>query len=360
MNLTSLTYIMLASAMPANGPAALPEPATIALLGACALVGIMMSGLFSGLETGVYSLNRVRLHLLTHQENTRAKLLTRLRVRPNALLTTLLIGTNVATNIATHATADLLHRMHFSDLQVIILGVCIITPMLFVFAETLPKDLFSAHADKWVYPFARLILMVRAVCAVILVLPAIEAISWCVMRMLGTHKRADASQAFTPRRQVEVLVKEGVGHGLLSDEQSAMVERVLQLGQRTVGQEMTPWSQTTTVDRNTGIDVLWQLADKSSLSRFPVVEAVDGVTNVVGVVNVLDALRHGRDTCPPISELMRSTLELPPSTPLRPALRTLQNEHAAMAVVVSDAGRPIGVVTIKDLVEPLTGDLAVW
>ncbi|MDP7349150.1 MAG: CBS domain-containing protein [Phycisphaeraceae bacterium] len=57
---------------------------------------------------------------------------------------------------------------------------------------------------------------------------------------------------------------------------------------------------------------------------------------------------------------MRSTLELPQSTPLRPALRTLQNGHAAMAVVVSDEGRPIGVVTIKDLVEPLTGDLAVW
>ena len=65
--------------------------------------GIVASGLFSGLETGVYSLNRVRLHLRSHEGDRRARAMEKMLAKPAPLLVALLIGTNIATNLATSA-----------------------------------------------------------------------------------------------------------------------------------------------------------------------------------------------------------------------------------------------------------------
>jgi CBS domain containing-hemolysin-like protein len=161
---------------------------------------------------------------------------------------------------------------------------------------------------------------------------------------------------FHPKRQVGVLVKEGVGHGLLSDEQSALVERVLALATRRVVDEMVPWAKVLKVSINDPPKRLWDLANRSSVSRYPV---VDPAGKVRGVVSVYDALRHGRDQCPPIVELMHPVERLPRTMPSREGLSRLQTSHVAMAVVV-DGEKPLGIVTVKDLVEPITGELASW
>ena len=68
---------------------------------------------------------------------------------------------------------------------------------------------------------------------------------------------------------------------------------------------------------------------------------------------------HERGEAPPIAELMREPLWITPDTPLRDALAKLQQSRAAIAIV-GDGETPLGVVTIKDLVEPITGELVRW
>ena len=317
------------------------------------LVGFAGSALYSGLETGAYSLNRVRLEIYYHQQYHSARILRWLLHHPTVLLTTLLIGNNITNYMGTAALAVILEAQRFTDWQVVVLNTAIVTPVLFVFGETLPKDLFAAYADRLMYRLTAVLEWSRRLFTWTGLVPAIGVVTRGVMAALGAEGEM---RPFHPRRQVEALVKEGVGYGLLSDDQSAMVARVLKLANLKVGDEMTPWRQVLTVNVDEPPRKFWELADRTSRTRFPVLEG----ERVVGVVHVLDALRHGRAACPPIRELMQPPVLLPATLPLRQGLSELQQRHAALAIITDQTGQPIGIATVKDLVEPITGELTSW
>ena len=317
-------------------------------------LGFMGSALFSGLETGAYSLNRVRLQIYHHQHNRAAHILRKNLDRPTQLLTTLLIGNNITNYIGTASLAVILESRGLSDWSTILLNTLIVTPILFVFGETLPKDLFAAFSDRLMYRLADVLEWSRRLFTWTGLVPLIGAFSHGVMVALG---QGDKIQPFHPRRQVQALVKEGVGYGLLSDDQSAMVERVLGLGNVHVGDEMVQWDQVITIASDAPPEKIWELADRTSHSRFPVVNA-EGDT--VGVINVMRALPYGKENCPPIQKLMRPVTTLAQTLPIRRGLSELQHKRAAIAVVVDERSKPVGIVTVKDLVETITGELASW
>lgn len=325
----------------------------LALWWAAAAAGLACSALFSGVETGIYTVNRVRLHLRDHQGQRSAQVLRHLLNRPTATLGTLLIGNNVANYMGSSALTVIVTAAGAGELQAIALNVALVTPLLFIFGETLPKDLFSAHADRLTYFFARPLLWLRRLCTVTGLLPLILLVSRGVSALL---RMPASTQPFHPRRMVGSLVREAAGHGVLSDEQSAIVERVLALAGDRVRDEMVPWPAVVKVSVTDPPARLWELADTTSFSRFP---ALDGAGKVVGVVSLYDALLHLPEECPPIAELARPVPALGPGEPLRAALAKLQREHARLALV-AERGQTLGIVTIKDLVEPITGELASW
>lgn len=320
---------------------------------ACAIGGILGCGLFAGLETGIYSLNRVRLHILEHQNNTNARIISNLLGKPGVLLAALLIATNIATNIATSSIGKILEAAECSHLQVVLYDVLILTPLLFVFAETLPKDLFNVHADRFVYPFARFLVLIKWLLTICGILPLVSGLGVLTMRLLGGSAKENI---FHPRMQVATLVREGVGYGLLSDEQSALTSRVLHLAQRKLNDEMTPWAEVVTLESTATTDDLWAYAKKTSLSRYPV---IDEQNDVVGMISLHEALTYSKADCPNLKTLLQPILEIDVEVPIRIALRQLQEQKAAMAIVIKDK-TPIGIVTIKDLIEPITGELTSW
>lgn len=317
-----------------------------------ATIGLVGAGLGAGLETGVYTMNRVRLHVLQHQGIPSAVRLARLFATPSALIASLLIGHNACVKLATHAAAVMLDSRDLSQWVVVVVDALIMIPLLFAFADTVPKDLFAIHADRLLYLFSRPMAALVILCRFSGLLLLITGASQILMRLLGVH-RLDAT--FHPRRQVQTLVREGVGLGLLSDEQMAIVERVLALGERTVEQVMKPWPQVITVHLKAPPTVLWTLASKTGRTRFPV---IDDVGDVVGLVHLHDALVAGRDQCPPIAVLMASPETLLHTTALHDALAELQQRRCETAILIDETRRPVGIVTIKDLIEPITGQLA--
>ena len=171
-------------------------------------------------------------------------------------------------------------------------------------------------------------------------------------------KRVKQVNPFHPRVQVQTLVtQEGVGLGLLSEMQSELVERVLSMKSLYVRDEMIPWQDVVTVKTDTEPQAIWQLAQKQSRSRYPLLDDAGGV---VGVVNLYEVLLHEVTKCPPLAEFAEPVLTMKADLPLRDALATLQRAKVALAIVVGDAGKPVGIVSMKDLVEPITGELQSW
>jgi CBS domain containing-hemolysin-like protein len=321
---------------------------------AAAAVATLGSATFSGIETGIYSLNRVRLHVMADANHRGAAILERLTLRPNRLLGTLLVGNNIVNYTASVAIGVLLEDAGYTGWSQVIFSTAILTPLLFTFGEVLPKDLFRSNADTLTYPFARPLLWMGRLLTATGILPLIDAVSWLMHRLFGGER--SAMDVMHPRRQVTSLIREGVGHGVISAYQSAIVDRVLEMERVTVGSVMTEWSDVVTVRTNQPPEAVWALANRVPHSRVPL---VDEAGRVVGILAVKDVLMHDPARCPALTQLAGPVLEIDAKQTCRAALRRLQQQRRSMAVVL-DRGRLAGLVTTKDLVEPIVGELEAW
>ena len=316
--------------------------------------GFAGSALYSGMETGTYSLNRIRLHVLKHENNHAAITLHRLLEQPAALLTTLLIGNNITNYLGTAAMGVILASMQLGDWEEILLNALIVTPVLLIVGETLPKDLFAAHCDKLMYRLTPVLSFSRRLFTYTGLVPLISLFSMTLMRIIGQSGR---TTVFHPRRQVGLLVREGVGYGILSNEQSAMIDRVLDMSDRTVRDEMTLWANVQRLRESDHYDMIRLIAKRMTHAHVPVLDAGG---HVVGLLRLNDALIHDPDTCPPLRQMLEPAPTVPQEMPVSEALARIKQNAAGLAIVTGKAGQPVGVVTVKDLIEPITGDLRQW
>jgi putative hemolysin len=316
-----------------------------------ALIGMFGSALFSGLETGIYTLNRVRLHVRAASARSNAAILHTMTTDPNRLLGTLLIGNNVANYMASFAVAALLTSAGYVGWPQVGINALILTPLLFIFGEVLPKDLFRRYADGLVYPMARPLSWMQWALYPFLLL--IDGISTGLRRLMGQEA---INMAAHPRRVVTELLKEGVGHGLISAYQSDMIDRVLQAGRLTVRHVMVPWNKVTTAQTTQPPEAIWSMADRIPYARWPL---VDEQGFCVGHLNILELLLHDAADCPPLLEMTKPIIRIDENTSLHDAMVHLQLQRAPIALVVAQ-DEPIGLVTIKDLVEPIVGELEAW
>ncbi|MFG0275505.1 MAG: CNNM domain-containing protein [Phycisphaerales bacterium] len=311
-----------------------------------ALLGVALSSLFSGMETGVYCVNRLRLRVRAERGEPGARLLQREIDRQQRVLATLLIGNNIANYTGSLGVAAVMSAFELAEWQAILLNACALTPLLFVFGETLPKELFRAEADRLTPRLAPALLVVRLLATISLALPLVQAFAAIVQRLGG----ASSSGFRSERERVASLLHEGARFGLLSESQTTIAERVLAMQGLRVRDEMTPWAKATTV----GVD--WTRAQVESRfarrghSYAPVVD------NAGRVLGVLDASEVWRRPGAGVRDLMRPPLLLEAESPLPLAIVTLREADAELAVV-TDGARPVGVATMKDLIEPVTGEL---
>ncbi len=112
--------------------------AVIVGYGVLSLVGVVLSALFSGLETGLYTLNRVRLLVRAGRRDRSAMRLHGELEHPNRLHTTLLLGNNIANYLGTFGVAAILNQLGFNALLSVVINAAILIPIIFVLGETLP------------------------------------------------------------------------------------------------------------------------------------------------------------------------------------------------------------------------------
>ena len=315
-------------------------------------LGILASALASGLETGIYVLNRVRLAVRVGQGDRNARRLRDELKDPSRTLSTLLVVNNIANYAGSLGIAAIL-TLYFTDpLWVVILNTLIVVPILFIFAETLPKDIFRTRADTLVYMMSGGLLLVRRVFTVCGLVPLVAGVGNLAARIVGGQRGLDLG----PRARVAKLLRESVGSGGLTSHQASLTERVLAMDRLTVSSEMTPWRGVVSLSTSDGQSGLAVAARRTRRSRLPV---VDLRGEVVGTIETMQTLLRPEAK---IEDLIQSVPMISGDTPVLEALEMLRSERKPMAIVLGSdtSGVPVGLVTLKDLVEPLTGDLIAW
>lgn len=317
-----------------------------------AFIGLGGSALFSGLETGIYTVNRIRLHLLATERQRRAMVLDKLVERPNRVLGILLISNNMANYAASLAIGILLNDAGFLGWSQVMVSALILTPMLLIFGEVLPKDFFRSHTDRVTYWFARPLQWLGLALTITGLLPLIMLISWGLRKLMWADEQS--IRFMHPRRVVTHLIKEGAGRGMISPYQSDISDRILQLDRVKVRDVVTAWKDVSYAKIGQPIEAFWSMADRVPYSRVPV---VDQNNEVIGVADVNDVLRNEEGET--LTRYSDEVTWLDEDVALHDALIEMQQNRVSIGFVRSN-GDLRGIVTTKDLVEPMVGELGSW
>ena len=319
------------------------------------LVSVILSALYSGIETGVYCLDPIKLRLRGERGPRLSRWLAAMLVRRERLLVVLLIGNNVA-NYGSTAAAAILLAQTMSPNRAELLTVLLVTPVLFVVGEMVPKNLFQRFADRLVYRWLWLLRSSQILFTAVGLVPTIGWLTDLIVRIgrRGTHS-ADVLGA---REQLHAFLRETATAGVLSGYQSQIARNVLNVSGVTAGDVMTPLRRVQMVPHDATAGQFHRLAAQSRFSRWPVYRR--GHRNqIVGVVNVDELLLAAPERWD-LPDRWLEPLTLTSDVGVLEALLRLQRARRAMAIVVDERERAVGIVTLKDLVEEIVGDLVAW
>ena len=312
-------------------------------------VALLASAVFSGSETGLYRLSQPRLEVEARAGRRSAKLLRYLLRRESAVLVTILVGNNLAIEILTWR-AEALGREMTQGFSHELLVVLVLTPIVFLFAEALPKDLFRRRPYASMAWTADFLLLAR-----FLLWPAERVLSLLAKGLefvFGIH--GERQHSFGTRESVERLLHEGTLLGALEPRAEELARNALELRRMPVEQVMTPWEKVVRVSRSSAAAEAREVVGEAQYSRLPVTDEDGGVS---GYFHQLDVLGSEEDTDPFIH--LREVLTLQPGTPVDRALARLRLRGVRMAIV-GTAKAPVGLVALKDLLEEISGDLGSW
>jgi putative hemolysin len=327
--------------------ASLPAPAEWILWSALAAIGLACSALYSGFETGAYVLNKMRLDLRAEAGSTSARALRAMLRRFDVLLTSLLIGSNFAEYLVTFSISVLLAMGGAGD-RTEWYALAISTTLLFVLGESVPKNLFQRSPDRLVYRLVRPVKWSMAAFRWCGILGLVRALGRLLTRRIGKH------HAFAHEGLAAILA-EGRAAGALTHAQSIMADRVLHLTDVTVAAVMKPLASVLKAPRSVSHEGILELVREANYTRVPLMND-DG--SVAGILDTYEVLMAEGPVAP--RQKMQPPLVLPDAWTVTDALYHLQTEHASMAVVADPGGRHVGIVTVKDLVEQIVGELGAW
>jgi len=321
-----------------------------------AIVGLLIvSAFFSGSETALTAASRARMHALEEDGNKRARLVNRLLLTRERLIGAILLSYNLA-NIAASALATSVLLSIFGDAGVVYATV-VMTVLVVVFAEVLPKTYAIVNADRMALAVAPSVRWIVAVLA-----PVTAAMQFLVrhtLRLFGVSISDDAevlSAHEEIRGAIELHHKEGGVIKLTRD----MLGGVLNLRELTVSDIMVHRTKMDVIDAELPTEKIVDLALKSSHTRLPLWRGER--EEIVGILHAKTLLRALRDAKGDLSQIDIMALVTPPwfvpdTTTLKDQLNVFLKRKAHFAIVVDEYGEVMGLVTLEDIIEEIVGDI---
>jgi CBS domain containing-hemolysin-like protein len=322
---------------------------------------ILMSGLFAGSETGMYQLSRLRLRLGVEKRQLAYVMLGRCLKDGPGLLLAILVGNNLVNYLATGiATGFFLSRVATANAAEF-LATAVTVPVLFVFGELIPKNLFFFRADTLMpyvapvlYAFHRILIWCGAV-------PLLRLISSFFARLTGLAASAKSVITSAQRHKVRALLQDTHEEGILSSVQSDILNRLVNISHVRIRSVMIPIDDVETVDAGADRSVLLNKLRKCAFTRLPVTEGEPA--KVIGFVSVYEALSSSKEFAH-LHDFVKPIRKLDADTTVTDAINTMQREYPKIVLITTTSRtgreRHIGIVTMKDLAEELLGELAEW
>ncbi|EGT5683092.1 HlyC/CorC family transporter [Cronobacter turicensis] len=315
------------------------------------IVMVVVSAYFSGSETGMMTLNRYRLRHLSKQGNRAAKRVERLLRKPDRLISLVLIGNNLV-NILASSLATIVGMRLYGDAGVAI-ATGVLTFVVLVFAEVLPKTVAALYPEKVAFPSSFLLGPLQ-----IIMMPLVwllNMITRVLMRMVGI-KADNVVSAALSKDELRTLVHES--HSKISRRNQDMLLSVLDLEKVSVSDIMVPRNDIVGIDINDDWKSIVRQLTHSPHGR--IVLYRESLDDAIGMLRIREAWRQMNEKKEFTKEVMLRAADeiyyVPEGTPLSVQLVKFQRNKKKVGLVVNEYGDIQGLVTVEDILEEIVGD----
>jgi putative hemolysin len=318
---------------------------------------LLFSAFFSSAETCLTTVNKMRLKSMADEGNKKAALVLKLISNQTKMLSSILIGNNIvnlsASSLATTFAINLAKKSGFSNATSLITGAAtgIITILVIIFGEILPKSIATMNADKMSLIYSKPIYTLTVILGPFAYI--FDKFSKLLLKIF--HIDITKQPAITEnelRTIVDVSHKEGV----IESEERQMITNVVDFGDSLAKDVMVPKMDVEFVELSLTYDELIESYSKEKFTRMPVYD--DSRDNVVGIINLKDIFFYQGDKKDfKISDVMREAYFTYEYKKISELFFEMKEASIPMAIVLDEYGSTSGILTIEDLIEEIVGEI---
>ncbi len=313
---------------------------------------LLCSAFFSACEVAYFSLNSLQLNEMSENKGRMGRIVNSLLEKPRELLITIYIG-NEFVNIAISVVVTSIAISIFGNLGV---GIAIGggTLLLLVFGDIIPKSISIKYAQPYAifaaYPLKAFAQLVQ---------PAQKLFSVWTEKVIGSMGILPHGLKESPITDEEfrAMVQVGEGEGVIDSDERELIQNVIEFGETTVGEIMTPKIDMFTVDVDNSLDEILPRIIENFYSRVPVYGNEE--EGIVGILFTKDLtrLKHLPREKVNLKSILHPTISVPKSKKIKEMLEEFRRLNRHMAIVLDEYGSVCGLVTLEDVLEELVGEI---
>jgi putative hemolysin len=307
---------------------------------------IVMEGLFTGSEMVLVSADRHRLGERAKRGEKGAKIALDLLARPDRTLATTLTGTDLFIVLNTVITTSYFLPRFEEHAEWVAIGV--ITPLVILFGEIVPKSFARPRADVLAGGAARFVRVAQMV-----LYPLVAVVSFLGRVLSRPFGGIPALHDVVTREELRLILQMSRSGSDVEAHERVMVRRVFHFGEKRVADVFRPLAQVVALPESATCRDAAGLASQSGYSRYPLYR--DRVDHVTGFLHVLDTVGNPPDA--PVLPLLRKAVFVPELMALDELLDRFREAHTSFAAVVDEFGGVTGIVTAEDVVEEVVGEI---
>ena len=325
----------------------LEEPSLLILLIVLVFL-LILSGFFSGSETGMMASNKVKLKNLSKKGNKGAGRALELLQRPDKLLSAILVGNNFA-NILASAIVTILMIDYFNGS--VLLGSIILTIIVLIFSEITPKTIAAIKSEEFAIKSSWLLKIFGSIFSPIIVI--INSISSRILRLVKLDiKKSQANDNLNTQELRTLLEESG---DLIPYQFKEMLSSILGMEELVVEDIMTPNAEVIGIDINDSFENAKNIIESSSYSLLPVykgtIDGIQGILHLKDSHSFLNLLQENKD----LKDSLLETYFVSQSTTLIKQLSEFQKLDRNVGMVVDEYGEIEGLITLDDIFVEIVG-----
>ncbi len=307
------------------------------------VIFLLLEIFFSGSEIALVVTDKVRLRTRANDGHSGARTAMWFARHPAHFFSTVILGTNIAVIAASTIATFYLISNYGEEAEI---WALLLSPVVLIFGEVLPKSLFQHYADKLVERISP-----PLIASMYVMYPLVWPLSVFTHMLMGGVKRHIGREARITREELSLLIQASDSPDVKPVEKK-MISKILELANQRVKNVMVPLALIESMPLNATRSAALSVFDLKGFSKLPVFE--HRAYNVVGVLDCLDCLFSDSED---VSELIEKVVYVPKSMRLHELYHLMKNKEEEIVIVVDEYGAAVGLVTMEDVLEEVVGDI---